>query len=132
MTTVSERSGAVVLFLGSDSDFIKLARIAVDDQYEDWLHTISLTNNNRNGMIFLSLCTAYKSTVQTEQAMDLKLSSWGWALIGSRRIIYLWDSNMFYGFFLFPSLRTFLKPRLQCHRVIINMPGSSENGGNYL
>jgi len=51
-----------------------------------------------------SLCTAYKSTVQTEQAMNLYIYKFmGLGPDGQQGIIYLWDSkNVFYRYFYMP------------------------------
>jgi len=58
-----------------------------------------LTNLPAYNIIEVSLCTAYKTTVQTEQAMN-PMGLWGWAGNSNRIVIrYLWDSNMFHRYF---------------------------------
>jgi len=69
----------------------------------------TLLKKKQYGKIQLSLCTAYQSTVQTEQAMNLDTSSWGWARwAAGDDIQYLWDSKMFYRYF-YISFKTIME-----------------------
>ena len=81
-------------------------------------------------MIFnKTLCTAYKSTVQTEQAMNLYkfvMPGLHWQQddytpVGQQYVLWV---------FLYSFLEHFW--RFQCPRTILNMLKISKNGGNYL
>ena len=47
----------------------------------------NLTNIGTYNIIKESLCTAYKTTVQTEQAMNLAKGSWGWAVAKRQQMV---------------------------------------------